>query len=57
MAQSSLTLTSPNRWAYPLSMVSIGAIEYVSFQEWSEYDERAQQPVSILDIGYKFIKL
>ena len=26
-------------------------------QEWSEYDERAQQPVSILEISYKFIKL
>lgn len=29
----------------------------LSQQEWSEYDERAQQPVSILDISYKFIKL
>lgn len=29
----------------------------LSQQEWSEYDERAQQPVSILEISYKFIKL
>jgi hypothetical protein len=29
----------------------------LSQQEWSEYDERAQLPVSILEISYKFIKL
>ncbi|CAI8013780.1 UPF0587 protein v1g245604 [Geodia barretti] len=29
----------------------------LSQKEWSDYDERAQQPVSILDISSRFIKM
>ena len=30
---------------------------YCLSQEWSDYDEKAQQPVSILEISHRFIKV